>query len=79
MANADVFLTLSKNFFVRNNPISLVFLQIEQGFDFIVNFNSNVKLVKFRFMLYRQQLESIERNLQAGATAPKGSAMDRLY
>ena len=53
--------------------------QIMQGLDYLINFQSQTKLMKFRFMLYKQQMQSIEQNLQAGATAAQGTKVDRHY
>lgn len=79
MANPQVLVQLSKNFLTRNNPLDLLFKQVMQAVDTVLNFQSQIKLMKFRYMLYRQQMQSIEKNLMAGAVAPRGSKVDRRY
>jgi hypothetical protein len=79
MANAQVILQLSLNFFTRNNPITSIIEGVTQSVESLINMPSQMKLMKFRFMLYKQQLESIENNLTEGERAAKGSKVDRRF
>lgn len=79
MANPQVLLQMTQNFLQRNNPLFAMIAQLTQAVDFVLNFQSQAKLMKFRFMLYKQQMQSIESNLRAGAVAPHGTKVDRRY
>ena len=79
MANPQMLLTLTKNYFARNNPLDQIFASIKSTIDCLITMPSQKKLLKYRSMIYLEQLESIETNLNAGKTAPKGSRMDRFY
>ena len=79
MANPQMLLTLTKNYFARNNPIDQIVASIKSTIEFIITMPSQKKLLKYRSMIYLEQLESIETNLNAGKTAPRGSRMDRFY
>lgn len=78
-ADMQLVLQLTQTFFQRNNPVVAIMQSVTQGVDFLVNFQSHQKLMKYRFMLYKQQMSSLENNLSAGAQAPRGDRMDRLY
>jgi hypothetical protein len=77
--NPQDFLFSLQSFLRRNNPMDTIAAQIKGGIQFLLDFPSHKKLLKFRSLLYMDQLSSIERNLQAGQTAPKGSKVDRFY
>jgi hypothetical protein len=79
MADPQMLLTLTKNYLARNNPIDQIMASIKSTIEFIITMPSQKKLLKYRSMIYLEQLESIETNLNAGKTAPRGSRMDRFY
>jgi hypothetical protein len=81
MATADMQLVmqLTQNFFFRNNPITAITTSVAQVIDKVVNFESHRKLMKYRCLLYKQQMSSLERNLDAGSLSPRGERMNRLY
>jgi hypothetical protein len=79
MANPQMLLQLTKNYITRNNPIDQIVLSIKNTIEFLITLPSQKKLLKYRSMVYLEQLESIETNLNAGKVAPKGSRMDRFY
>jgi hypothetical protein len=79
MADPQMLLTLTKNYLARNNPIDQIVASIKSTIEFIITMPSQKKLLKYRSMIYLEQLESIETNLNAGKTAPRGSRMDRFY
>jgi hypothetical protein len=54
-------------------------MSIKNTIEFLITLPSQKKLLKYRSMVYLEQLESIETNLNAGKVAPKGSRMDRFY
>lgn len=72
-------LALTKNYIARNNPIDQIVANIKRTIEFLITLPSQKKLLKYRSMIYLEQLESIETNLNAGKTAPRGSRMDRFY
>jgi hypothetical protein len=79
MANPQMLLALTKNYIARNNPIDQIVANIKRTIEFLITLPSQKKLLKYRSMIYLEQLESIETNLNAGKTAPRGSRMDRFY
>ena len=79
MANPQMLLTLTKNYLTRNNPIEQLVKSIKNTIEFVISMPSQKKLLKYRSMIYLEQLESIETNLNAGKTAPRGSRVDRFY
>lgn len=79
MANPQMLLQLTKNYIARNNPIDQIVMSIKNTIEFLITLPSQKKLLKYRSMVYLEQLESIETNLNAGKVAPKGSRMDRFY
>lgn len=77
--DTQLLVRITQTFFQRNNPVAALQQYVHNMVDTIVNFNSHRKLMKYRFLLYRQQMSSLERNLAAGAVAARGDRMDRLY
>ena len=72
-------LSVMKNFWGRNNPLEGAIHSVVQGIDFLRNMESQKQLLKYRSMVYLEQLQSIESNLHRGMTAPKGNKVDRFY
>lgn len=81
MADAQLILQLSKNFFKRNNPIEMVFKSIQDQLDYWLNYKSQQKLVKYRYALEQQKFKRIERSLQAGNPVGmmQGSKFNKRY
>ncbi|MFM7389767.1 MAG: hypothetical protein ACKO34_03975 [Vampirovibrionales bacterium] len=74
----DILFSL-QSFFRRNNPIEASIAQIQSAIQFVLDLPSHKKLLKFRSLLYMEQLQSIERNLKNGEVSPKGDKVDRFY
>jgi hypothetical protein len=82
MANGNqvnVILRLLQGFFQRNNPVTAIVYEVNQKVDFVMNFTSHRKLMKYRSIVYIQQLQKMERNLWSGVAAPEGDKLDRYY
>jgi hypothetical protein len=82
MANgnpATVIIGLLQSFFQRNNPVTAIVYEVNQKVDFVMNFSSHRKLMKYRSIVYIQQLQNMERNLWSGIAAPEGDKLDRYY
>ncbi|MFN9690878.1 MAG: hypothetical protein ACK551_02120 [Vampirovibrionales bacterium] len=75
----QAWLSLSSSFFSRNNPIVAVSLQIKGTVDYVMNFSSHRKLMKYRSMIYVKQLNRMETNLLSGIVVPEGDKLDRYY
>jgi hypothetical protein len=75
----SVMMSLLQNFFQRNNPVNAVMYEVTQKVDFVMNFTSHRKLMKYRSIVYIQQLQKMERNLWSGIAAPEGDKLDRYY
>ncbi|WP_303673497.1 hypothetical protein [Vampirovibrio chlorellavorus] len=63
MASPQLYLTLAKNFFQRNNPVETLIMGTIQGIYNLVTLKSRMKLLKYRYMLETQKLERIEKTL----------------
>jgi hypothetical protein len=74
-----VIMGLLQSFFQRNNPVTAVMHEVTQKVDFVMNFTSHRKLMKYRSIVYIQQLQKMERNLWSGIAAPEGDKLDRYY
>jgi hypothetical protein len=80
MASPQMYLTLAKNFFQRNNPVETIAMGIVQGVYNLVTLHSRMKLLKYRYMLETQKLERIEHTLsQFNPYEIKGNKMNRTY
>jgi hypothetical protein len=80
MASPQVYITLAKNFFQRNNPLEAVAMNVIQTVYNLVTLNSRLKLLKYRYMLETQKLERIETTLtQSSVYELKGHKMNRTY
>jgi hypothetical protein len=76
---ASAIMAILGGFFRRNNPIEAIIFNIKQNIDFVMNFSSHRKLMRYRSIVYVQQLRKMERNLWAGVAAPEGEKLDRYY
>ena len=70
---------LSSSFFTRNNPIEVMMSQVKSAIDYVMNFSSHRKLLKYRSMVYVKQLNKMESNLLSGVLVPEGDKLDRYY
>ncbi len=70
---------LSSSFFTRNNPVEAVVSQVKGVIDYVMNFSSHRKLLKYRSMVYVKQLNKMESNLLSGVLVPEGDKLDRYY
>lgn len=80
MANPQVIWQISKDFFKRNNPLEAIIMNIVNAFNDLLTFNSKMKLLRYKFMLARQQLQSMEDSL--GSDNPyniRGNRIDKNY
>jgi hypothetical protein len=79
VADIQAWLSLSSSFFSRNNPIQAVLIQMKGTVDYVMNFSSHRKLMKYRSMIYVKQLNRMENNLLSGIVVPEGDKLDRYY
>jgi hypothetical protein len=80
MANPQAIWQLSKDFFKRNNPIDAVVANVANGLNELVTFNSKMKLLRYKFMLARQQLQRMEDSLnQTNPYNVRGFKIDKNY
>lgn len=80
MASPQMYLSLAKSFFQRNNPVEAVAMNIVQTIYNLVTFESRRKLLKYRKMLEVQKLERIERTLnEFNPYDHVGNKMNRTY
>ena len=75
----QAWVSLSSGFFTRNNPIHSVMAQVKNTVDYVMNFSSHRKLMKYRSMVYLKQLNRMENNLVSGMVVPEGDKLDRYY
>jgi hypothetical protein len=75
----QVLLNMSKDFLRRNNPVTLATERITSLVYYWWNYNSMIKLSKFRFMLMQQQLRTMEQNVADGDREARGYKLDRSY
>lgn len=78
--NVSTYFNLAVQAFQRNNPILELVNRINALVYMIVNYQSNVKLNKFRHNLYMQQLRRMEGFLsQASPYTYRGNKIDRRF
>lgn len=71
---------LSASFLKRNNPLEAIASNIVSSIQYLLTFNSQMKLMRFRFMLYQQQMLSIENNVAAGSPYQQmGHKINKAY
>ena len=80
MANPQVFVNRTMDFFKRNNPFILMAFSIVQSVYFVITWQSRVKIMKYKLML---EVERLERMQQALYETPLHQAqmgkMNRIY
>ena len=80
MASPQMYLSLARNFFQRNNPVEAVIMGVVQGVYNLVTLNSRMKLLRYRYMLETQKLERIETTLnQFNPYERQGNKMNRAF
>jgi hypothetical protein len=80
MADIGAFVSLTKGYLERNNPIEAIIFQVNEAINNIVTFRSKMKLLKYKFMLARQQLNTMESNIDQGSPYEvRGNRLDRPY
>lgn len=70
---------LSKGFFKRNNPVDTLFKTMLESIHNLMTFNSKMKLVKYKFHLAQQQLNSMEQHLNDNPFEVRGNKLDRAF
>lgn len=80
MASPQLIWQLSKDYFKRNNPVDVIVGSIAGGLNELVTFNSKMKLLKYKFMLARQQLDRMEASLnETNPYNVRGYKIDKNY
>ncbi|HEY9685939.1 MAG TPA: hypothetical protein V6C52_03085 [Coleofasciculaceae cyanobacterium] len=80
MGNAQLYFSLAKGYFQRNNPAEIIAMNVVQTIYNLITLNSRMKLLKYRSMLELKKLERIETTLnQFNPYEHKGNKMDRTY
>jgi hypothetical protein len=79
LGDIQAWMNLTQSFFNRNNPILGVMAQVKGVVDYVMNFSSHRKLLKYRSMVYVKQLNRMENNLLSGILVPEGDKLDRYY
>jgi hypothetical protein len=70
---------IAQNFWMRNNPVGTVVANMKNAVDYVINFSSHRKLMKYRSIVYLKQLNKMEQNLWSGVLTPEGDKLDRYY
>jgi hypothetical protein len=80
MANPQVILQLSLNYFQRNNPVEAILMNALSTITYLKTFQSQRKLLKFRMMLFQQQVSSIEQKIHEGGDYTlRGTKLNKSY
>lgn len=79
MADPQVILEISKGFFRRNNPMDTLVQSITEALDTVLNHQSRVRLMKYKFMLAQQQLQHMENHVQQNPYDVRGVKIDRAF
>jgi hypothetical protein len=78
--SASVYINLAVQALQRNNPILELLARIQSTIDLVLNYQSNVKLNKYRHSLYQQQLKRMEGFLTTSSPYTyRGNKMDRRF
>jgi hypothetical protein len=76
----EMYMKASQAFFSRNNPLDAIVKSITEGIDTLLNFNSKMKLIRYKFMLAQQQMNNMEHFVTEGSPYEvKGHKIDRAY
>lgn len=78
--SASVYINLAIQALQRSNPIGELVNSVQSVVYMLMNYNSNVKLNKYRHSLYMQQLRRMEGFLSQGSPYTcRGEKMDRRF
>jgi hypothetical protein len=80
MANPQMIWQFSVNFFKRNNPVDVLVGNFVYAVNELLTFSSKMKLLRYKFMLARQQLTRMEESLsQDSPYNIRGHKIDKIY
>ena len=80
MANPQVWIQLSANFFKRNNPIQGAMMAMLQGVYTLATFQSRRKLLTYNFYLAQQKLGRMEEVLNdCNPYGSQGVKINKIY
>lgn len=80
MANPQMIWQFSVNFFKRNNPVDVLVGNVVYAVNELLTFSSKMKLLRYKFMLARQQLTRMEESLsQDSPYNIRGHKIDKIY
>ena len=81
MSIANLYINYAVQLAQRNNPIIEMASRIAAAVNMLLNYQSNVKLNKYRHNLYEQQLRRMEGFLTQGSpyTQYRGTRVDRKF
>ncbi len=79
MANPQLIWQLSKGFWSRNNPVDTLCRSIFEFCHNAITFRSKMKLLRYKFMLARQQLQAMEEHVTANPYEHVGNSFDRAF
>lgn len=77
--NAVAMLNLSKSFLAKNNPLMGFLNEVVQFCYYWSTFHKKLKLVRYKFLLARQQLMNMEAHINHNPYEIKGNKLDRIY
>jgi len=69
------------SYFQRQNPVLMIVGQVQASLNFVMTYQSNVKLNRFRHSLYVQQLKRMEGFIAQGSPyeAGRGEKINRQF
>jgi hypothetical protein len=79
MASPQMILKLSGEFFKRNNPVDQAVRGAVEAVNWVVTFNSKMKLMRYKFYLAKEQLNKLENNLEENTPFNTGRKLNRTY
>ena len=80
MADAAFLLKASQEFLTRNNPLESILKAVSESIDFVMNYNSKLKLIRYKFMLAKQQMNTMEHFVSQGSPYEvRGNKIDKAY
>jgi len=80
MADTALLLKASQEFSTPNNPLEVMFKAVTEAVDFVLNYNSKLKLIRYKFMLAQQQMNNMEHFVSEGSPYEvRGHKIDKAY
>ena len=79
MASPQMILRLSSEFFKRNNPVDHMVKGTLETVNWVVTFQSKMKLMRYKFYLAQEQLSKMENNLEDSTPFATGRKLNRTY